>query len=79
VVCPELALGDECGADQDVEVRDVGSADGEDRDAVLVLGVGSRVEVVGDEFCSQCLGIFAVVDTSVCGVGGNRWVDLAGT
>jgi hypothetical protein len=72
----ELALGDECGANERVEECDVGPAGGEDRDAVLRLGSG--VEVVADEFCSELFGISALVDASVGAVGGDGWVDVPG-
>jgi hypothetical protein len=64
--------------DESVEVCDVGPADGEDRDAVLVLGRGSRVEVVADEFCPERFGIVVVVDASVRVVRVDCCVDVPG-
>jgi len=57
-------------------VCDVGPAGGEDRDAVVVLGLGSRVEIVPDEFCPERFRIVAVVDAPVRGVRVDGRVDV---
>jgi hypothetical protein len=71
-------LADECGPYERVEVCDVGPTDGKDRDAVLVLGLGSRVEVVADELCAQRLGVRRLVNASVRGVRVERGIDVPG-